>query len=126
TSIDNTASLSGQSPTDPNGNNSSLWTVAVSREADLAVTKTGPASANAGEYVTYTISVLNTGPSDGSSATLNDTLSSQFASGAKYCTGSLCDPSTGLSWTGTYSLGAITAGSTVTVKIRAQIMSSST
>jgi uncharacterized repeat protein (TIGR01451 family) len=42
--------------------------------ADLGVTKTGPAAALAGSNVTYTITVTNSGPSDAASVTLTDVL----------------------------------------------------
>ena len=43
-------------------------------EADLGVTKSGPPQAAAGANVTYTIEVINGGPNDAASATLNDPL----------------------------------------------------
>src|SRR5207248_1471319 len=49
---------------DPNGtNNSASATTNVSAQADLSVTKSGPASINPGQMITYTITVTNAGPS---------------------------------------------------------------
>ena len=42
--------------------------------ADLALTKTGPATANAGEELTYTIKVKNNGPDRATNVIVNDTL----------------------------------------------------
>ena len=47
----------------PGNNTSAPATTTVTPEADLAVTKAGPASANAGNNLTYTITVTNLGPS---------------------------------------------------------------
>src|SRR5438105_6687573 len=49
---------------------------AQSPSADLRVTKTGPARANAGSDVTYTIEVFNAGPNTASTVTLSDPLPS--------------------------------------------------
>ena len=119
----NTASLSAQSPTDPtSANDSDTVNTTVSRSADLAVDKSGPATANAGEYISYRIDVSNNGPSDGTSATLTDTLSSSLQN-ATYCvdSGPACDPSLGSAWGGTLAVGALNSGATKTVRIRAQI-----
>ncbi|TLM97516.1 MAG: DUF11 domain-containing protein, partial [Actinobacteria bacterium] len=48
--------------------------VTVIAEADLAVTKTGPAVAVAGNTVTYTVTLSNNGPDAASLATLTDAL----------------------------------------------------
>src|SRR5439155_1415380 len=125
--IENTASLSDQSPSDPTSSNDTSSTVSttVSREADLAVSKSGPLSAKAGEYITYVLTVSNNGPSNGSSETLTDPLSGELQN-ATYCidAASACNPAAAgaLSWSGSLStLGAINSGSSKLVRIRAQI-----
>ena len=47
---------------------------ASAQTADLVVTKSGPANAAAGTNVNFTINVLNTGPDDAASATLDDSI----------------------------------------------------
>jgi uncharacterized repeat protein (TIGR01451 family) len=47
--------------------------LAFTQEADLLVTKSGPAQAAAGSDVTYTVTVFNLGPDASSSITLVDT-----------------------------------------------------
>jgi uncharacterized repeat protein (TIGR01451 family) len=46
----------------------------VAAPADLQVNKTGPATANAGSVITYTITVMNNGPNPAINASLSDTL----------------------------------------------------
>src|SRR5205823_5284288 len=61
--------------TDSNAaNNMATFDTMVNASADLAITKTGPATANAGANVTYTLSVTNNGPSDAQNVLLTDTL----------------------------------------------------
>src|SRR5205814_1862091 len=86
TSISNTATLSNQSPDDAgSANDSSQISTDVTRSADLGVVKSGPTAAVAGNYVTYQLVVTNHGPSDGTSATLTDTLNSANLQNATYC-----------------------------------------
>lgn len=61
---------------DPNGgNNTSNETQNIVRtSADLAVTKSGPASVLAGDNATYTLTVTNNGPSDAQNVVVKDTL----------------------------------------------------
>ena len=75
TAIVNTASGASMTPDSVDGNNSTSATITTAApQADLAVTKTGPASAFAGGQVTYTAQVVNNGPSLAPSATFTDTL----------------------------------------------------
>jgi uncharacterized repeat protein (TIGR01451 family) len=71
-----TNSATGSSTTaDPNpNNNTGSSTAIVGVSADLSVTKTGPASVNAGSNITYTLTVMNNGPSDAQSVMLSDAL----------------------------------------------------
>jgi uncharacterized repeat protein (TIGR01451 family) len=74
-SVVNVASVSSDT-TDPNPNNDvstvSTTIVVGAQSADLAITKTGPATANAGSAVTYTLAVVNNGPDTASNVALND------------------------------------------------------
>jgi len=72
--VTNTATVSS-SASDPNGgNNSSMTSATVAPTADLAVTKTGPATVTGGSNVTYTVTLTNNGASNAANATLTDTL----------------------------------------------------
>jgi uncharacterized repeat protein (TIGR01451 family) len=76
TVLRNTATIS-TSTTDPDTtNNSSTADTVVHAQADLAVSKTGPDEAIAGDpaNVTYTITVVNNGPSDAQAVALSDAL----------------------------------------------------
>jgi uncharacterized repeat protein (TIGR01451 family) len=72
--LSNTATVSS-STTDPNpGNNTSTVNSTVNATADLAVTKSGPATVLAGSNVTYTITVTNNGPVAALNTTMSDAL----------------------------------------------------
>jgi uncharacterized protein len=75
TVLSNTATLSSAT-TDPNpGNNSATATTTVGALADLEITKTAsPNPVNAGANLTYTITVINSGPSSAVDAGWTDTL----------------------------------------------------
>ena len=65
TDLTNVSTVATSSPGDDPADNSSDATITVDAVADLAVTKTHPAGVvNAGETVTFTVSVTNDGPSD--------------------------------------------------------------
>src|ERR1700680_4236927 len=49
-------------------------TNALAQSADLAVTKTGPATVTASTNITYTVTVANNGPNDAQNVTLSDAL----------------------------------------------------
>jgi uncharacterized repeat protein (TIGR01451 family)/fimbrial isopeptide formation D2 family protein len=65
TVVGNSAKIVGQHTFDPNGTNDSASAdVTTAASADLAITKTGPSSADTGDTVQYTLAVTNAGPSD--------------------------------------------------------------
>jgi uncharacterized repeat protein (TIGR01451 family) len=73
-SIVNTADVTSVT-TDPTpGNNTSTTTAIVAADADLAITKSGPASADVDSNVTYVVSVTNNGPADALNVSLTDIL----------------------------------------------------
>jgi uncharacterized repeat protein (TIGR01451 family) len=76
TVLTNTATVSSSATSDPNsGNDVATATTTVAASADLSVTKTDtPDPVNAGNQITYTITVTNAGPSNATSVTLTDTL----------------------------------------------------
>ncbi|MBN1920286.1 MAG: DUF11 domain-containing protein [Anaerolineae bacterium] len=69
----NTASIATELPDNDPANNADTLTTFVSI-ADLAVTKTGPAAALAGERITYTLAVANVDNALASGVVLTDTL----------------------------------------------------
>jgi len=72
--VTNTAGVAWAAPTtDPdNSNNSSSVTTNVGAQSDLAVSKTGTATAVPGQNVTYTIIVTNNGPSPATNVIVSD------------------------------------------------------
>jgi uncharacterized repeat protein (TIGR01451 family) len=69
--VTNTATVAADSDADESNNSSSVNTV-ITAIADLGATKSGPATANAGDTITYIISIFNNGPGDAQNATLTD------------------------------------------------------
>jgi uncharacterized repeat protein (TIGR01451 family) len=70
--ISNTASVSSPTSDSVPGNNSATSPATVNSSADLAVTKSGPATITAGNNITYTVTITNNGPSDAQAVTLTD------------------------------------------------------
>ncbi|HEX7149892.1 MAG TPA: hypothetical protein VF618_00275 [Thermoanaerobaculia bacterium] len=68
----NTATVTSTTSDPFEGNNTSTINTAGTPLADLAVTKSGPATIIAGSPATYTITVTNNGPSDAVNVTLTD------------------------------------------------------
>lgn len=72
----NTATVEGeQGDLEPEDNHSEAKTT-VGPSADLALTKTGPATVNAGGEITWTLIAVNKGPSTATGVTVADTLPS--------------------------------------------------
>jgi uncharacterized repeat protein (TIGR01451 family) len=116
--IVNTASVSAPGYTDPNAANDSATdddTVLVP-EADLEISKVDdPDPVVSGDYLTYTVTVLNNGPSDAENVVVTDTLPAE----ATFVSSSGCaeDPDGYTDCT----LGTIAAGASVQYTITAGI-----
>jgi uncharacterized repeat protein (TIGR01451 family) len=119
--------LTGSGPTDSNSGNDcrSVTVVASVTQADLqVVSKTvSPNPVNAGEDLTYTISVINNGPDSATNVVVTDTLASLIAVGgfrsATPSQGS-CTPSgvtNGASVSLSCNLGSLANGGTATVTV---------
>jgi len=100
TSLENTATVtSSTSDGDPSNNTDDADTSIIGL-AELALSKTGPSTVTAGEQVTYTIVVSNSGPSAAQSVDVKDTLPSgvsldsasveRTGSGLSACGGTVC------------------------------------
>jgi uncharacterized repeat protein (TIGR01451 family) len=117
----NTASIAS-SVNDPNGaNDASTATVAIGTQSDLAITKSGPASATPGAPVVYTITVSNLGPSPAANVTVSDPTPAglTFASNAGACTSAFpcnvgtLNPSQSATITSTFNVPATYSASTI-------------
>ena len=73
-SLSNSVSISSTTADPNSGNNTATAPTTVSASADLAVTKTGPATVTAGGSISYTVDAENLGPSDAANVSLVDTL----------------------------------------------------
>ena len=74
TTISNTATIASATADPTPGNNSSTSAASVTTSADVAVTKSGPASVVAGTNLSYDLTVTNSGPSSAQNVALADTL----------------------------------------------------
>jgi uncharacterized repeat protein (TIGR01451 family) len=71
--VTNTATVSSPTTPDPNTpNNSATASGTVGVNADVSITKTGPASALPNQNITFNISLLNNGPSAATGVVVND------------------------------------------------------
>lgn len=73
-SHDNSATVTASTPDPDTGDNSDAVTVTVLPAADLSLTKSGPATVEAGGRVSYELTVRNAGPSPAQDAVVTDTL----------------------------------------------------
>jgi uncharacterized repeat protein (TIGR01451 family)/fimbrial isopeptide formation D2 family protein len=73
--------------TDP-GNNSSQASTTLTRDADVSITKAGPALVSAGHLIVYTLTITNNGPSDAAGVLVSDMTPPglTFVSNAAACT----------------------------------------
>ena len=84
----NTATVSATEPDPVPGNNSEPETTTLVQRADVQIAKTGPAAATAGSTVSYTLTVVNNGPSAADAVTVTDPTPAGlvFVSNAGACT----------------------------------------
>ncbi|ANE44418.1 DUF11 domain-containing protein [Deinococcus puniceus] len=113
--LSNIASVSSVG-TDPTpGNNSSTANTAIVPVADVQVSKTGPATVLPNGDISYTISVLNAGPSPATAVTVTDLLPAgatrQNLGGGTYTAGA------GGGGTITWTLAALASGATQTYTV---------
>ncbi len=77
TTISNSATVTSADPDPDPSNNGASATTTITAGADLRITKAAPPGI-AGTDVTFTLNVLNDGPSDASAVTVTDVLDSTF------------------------------------------------
>ncbi|HEX7831359.1 MAG TPA: DUF11 domain-containing protein, partial [Thermoanaerobaculia bacterium] len=70
--VTNTATVSSTTSDPSNANDSASAITNVGAQADLAISKSGPASANVGDPLVYTVSVTNNGPSPATNVVVSD------------------------------------------------------
>lgn len=124
-SILNTASVS-TTTADPNeDNNSSSATIATDTDADLAITKTGPESIQAGEIISWDITIVNNGPSDATNVEMMDpfpeNVTADSIDGLDPSVGSCGTPILGTSYDCNFD--SVAAGETITFTVNAKVES---
>ncbi|MEU9606419.1 hypothetical protein [Streptomyces sp. NPDC048057] len=121
TSIENTAKVFGNDPDPDPDNNEDTTTTTVDPSVDLGVTKEGPATAVAGEDVSYTITVTNNGPSNSTGWTVTDTIPATLRNAATTTPG--CSVSGA---TLTCEGGALAVGDSATITLTGTAASNAT
>ncbi|HYX54080.1 MAG TPA: fibronectin type III domain-containing protein, partial [Candidatus Limnocylindrales bacterium] len=91
---------------------SNAVTLLVVQAVDIGISMTAPASANAGAFVTFTMTLANNGPGDAAMVTLTDTLPGTFVSSST--TQGVCAQNVA---TFTCNLGGLLAGAKAVVKV---------
>jgi uncharacterized repeat protein (TIGR01451 family) len=119
--ITNTASVSSSATDTNNANDSSTVVTPVGAQADLSITKTGPANFDANQDVTYTIAVTNNGPLSAANVFVTDNTPAglTFVSNGGACTGAFpcalgtLAPSQSATITSTFHVPPSYGGSTI-------------
>ena len=113
--ISNSASISSNADDNNTSNNSATESTTINTSADLSITKSdGSDPVIAGNELTYTIRVNNSGPSDSRNVVVSDTIPSNLQN-PEY---SLDGGSTWNSWSGSLNLGTISSGENREILIR--------
>ncbi|KAB8140884.1 DUF11 domain-containing protein [Chloroflexia bacterium SDU3-3] len=116
-SITNSASVSAADQPDPDSSNNTSSATLVGQRVDLAVAKTvSNATPNVGTNVTFTVQVVNNGPSAASGITLGDLLPGGLAFVSS-------TPSQGVynNTTGLWSIGSLANGASATLAVVATV-----
>ncbi len=115
TTVTNTASVASDTVDPDDTNNDGSETTEIVRSTDVSIVKAGPSDVlNAGEPITYMLTVQNTGPSTGQSTIVSDVLPAGVTLvSATPDNGSTCAGAALL----TCDLGTLAAGETVIITI---------
>jgi uncharacterized repeat protein (TIGR01451 family) len=119
--VSNTASVASGANDPTASNNSATVVTPVVAQADLSITKSGPASFTPGQTITYTITVTNSGPLSATNSFVTDNTPAglQFVSNSGGCTGPFpcalgtLTPSQSVTISATYMVPAGYAASTI-------------
>lgn len=113
--IVNTAYAYGYEDDRNAADNTASASTSVRATADLAITKTGPATAEQGEPYNYTLTVRNNGPSAATGVTVRDTLPAGLSIASATTTQGYCDTQASPI---VCSLGRMDNGATATITLR--------
>ena len=120
----NSASATAATADDVTTNNTGTASTTITRNADLALTKTGASTVVAGNTVSYTLTATNNGPSTAIAATITDTLPVGTTLVSTNPSQGTCTANT--SQTIVCSLGNLAPSGTATVGIVATVVASYT
>lgn len=110
--ISNTAVVTSDTPDPVPGNNTATADTPVRAGADLSIQKTAfPNPVLRCQYLTYTLTVTNAGPETANQVLVTDVLPAELSKQIF----SVDNGRTWQQWTGSYSLGDLPAGSTVSI-----------
>ena len=124
TVVSNTSTASATTSDANAGNNSATTTTTISRSSDLAITMIdSPDPVNATQNVTYTIDVVQNGPSDASGVSVSDTLpaNTTFVSATAPAGWSATTPAVGGTGTITFTKSAMSTGESAQFTIVANV-----
>ena len=120
-SIINTATVTSDTPDPDPGNNTDTVIVGISASADLAVTKVGnPDPVTNGDPLTYTVTVVNNGPSEAENVLVEDNVPSVLLNPEYSLDGVNYSP-----WPGSLNLGNLVNGQSQVILIRGTVNSAS-
>ena len=117
--VANTAVV-GSTTSDPNpDNNTSMATTPLGDSANLSISKTASISATAGDMLTFTLAVTNSGPSDATNVVVQDDMPASILS-PEYSTdnGTTWQP-----WSGSYNISTLEADKSADILVRGIVTS---
>jgi len=113
--ISNTATIMSATPDPDLSNNTYTQSTPTITSADMAIVKTAiPSPVNAGETLNYTLSITNNGPSFARNVVITD----QIPEGLSDVVFSIDAGNTWIPWTGSYLVGTVATGATITALAR--------
>lgn len=119
--LTNSATATSTTPDPEKANNTGRTTDTLSASADLAIIKTAqPAPVQAGQPVTYTLTITNNGPSAAQSVTVTDPVPAPLKYTSATTSQGSCSEADG---TVTCAVGTVAPGDKVTVKVVANVPS---
>ncbi|GAF88757.1 unnamed protein product, partial [marine sediment metagenome] len=119
-SVSNEVSLTSDTADKDPLNNTFTLDTSIESSADLSIEKSGPSVGTAGEEITYTLNLINSGPSDALKVRLTDSI----PAGTEYVADSskgTYDPAAGI-WT----VGTLKEASSSSIDITVRILSDTT
>ena len=112
--VNDTATVTSSTPDPDNSNNQDFGEIHFVAGTDLSISKTGPASAIAGESIVYTLTVANLGPSGATNVVVTDLLPPEVDYVGDSPSQGSCSEST---QTVTCTLGSLADGAGATIDI---------